>query len=131
MTSHIPRDERGLAESLQWTIIWPVVMLAILGTIQIGMWWHTRLTVGEAAAGALDVLTVSKSTPAQAEAVAAQIAAAGGVDHIEMSTTRTATGVEVTVSAKVPSLVDLPLGEVRQSATGPREGAGAGEGVGP
>lgn len=34
------RDERGLSESVQHAVIFPVLMLLTLGVIQAGIWIH-------------------------------------------------------------------------------------------
>lgn len=96
-------------------------MLVVLGTIQIGIWWHVRLTAGEAAASAADALAIAGTRPDHAEAVARQVAASGGLDAIRVDTHVDAVQARVVVGARAPLVVDLGLADVEMSAVAPME----------
>lgn len=113
--------ERGLTESLQWAVLWPLVMLLVLGTIQLGVWWHAHLTLGAAAATAADLFTVEQTAPATAREAAIGVAASGGVEAVHVDVTRGAREVEVVVTGRAPLIIDLGLGAIRATATAPLE----------
>lgn len=96
-------------------------MLLVLGTVQLGVWWHTRLTLSAAAATAADMLSVERTSPAAAEAAAVRVAAAGGVQGVHVTTRRGPTQVDVVVRGSAPLLVDLGLSGLEMSASAPRE----------
>lgn len=102
-------------------MLWPVVMLLVLGTIQLGVWWHARLTLSAAAATAADLLSVERTSPASARAAALNVAGAGGVDHVTVSARRGPRQVDVVVTGSAPLLVDLGLGRIEVTASAPRE----------
>ena len=49
-----PRSDRGVSESVQYALIWPVLMLATLGIIQSGIWLYSRNVALRAAIAAAD-----------------------------------------------------------------------------
>ena len=114
-------DQRGLTESLQWAVLWPVVMLLVLGTVQLGVWWHARLTLSAAAATAADMLSVERTSPATAQAAALNVASAGGIEAVSVSVSRGARQVDVVVRGSAPLVIDLGLGRIEATASAPRE----------
>ncbi|SDB97005.1 TadE-like protein [Raineyella antarctica] len=102
-------------------MLWPLVMLLVLGTIQLGVWWHARLTLTSAAATAADMLSVERANPATARAAALRVAGAGGVEDVDVRAERGGRQVEVVVTGSAPLLVDLGLGRIEVSASAPRE----------
>lgn len=115
------RGERGLTESLQWAVLWPVVMLLVLGTIQLGVWWHAHLTLAAAAATAADLSTLEQAAPAAAREAAIDVAASGGVEAVDVDVSRGPRDVEVVVTGRAPLIIDLGLGTIRATATAPLE----------
>ena len=111
-------DQRGLTESLQWAVLWPVVMLLVLGTVQLGVWWHARLTLSAAAATAADMLSVERTSPASAQAAALNVASA---EAVSVSVSRGARQVDVVVRGSAPLVIDLGLGRIEATASAPRE----------
>nr|WP_323420176.1 TadE/TadG family type IV pilus assembly protein [Raineyella sp.] len=101
--------------------MWPVVMLVVLGTVQLGVWWHARLTLGAAAATAVDMLSVESASVASAESAALRVAAAGGVEAVTVSARRGPRQVDVVVRGTAPLVIDLGLSRLEVTASAPRE----------
>src|SRR5215218_5550123 len=97
----LTRSERGLSESVQYALIWPVLMLATLGIIQSGIWLHGRNVALRAASAAAD-----------AAAVATRIAESGGLKQISVTVHRGPTSVTATVQAQAALILDLGLGSL-------------------
>jgi Flp pilus assembly protein TadG len=115
------RDERGLSESVQWAVLWPVLMLVTLGIIQSGIFLHGRNVAQRAATAAVDFARGSYGTAAEAQHLGQQIAAAGGLKDISVHVSRTGTTVSAEVSGHAPMIFDLGLGRIDETATAPRE----------
>lgn len=115
------QDDRGLTDSLQWTIATPLIMLCILGTIQAGLLLHGRSTVRQAAAAAAEVEAVSQPGSEGASAAAQQVAQAGGLTAVRVQVNRSPAAVDVVVIAAVPVFFDIGQGQVSGHASMPRE----------
>jgi Flp pilus assembly protein TadG len=115
------RDERGLSESVQWAVLWPALMLVTLGIIQAGIFLHGRNVAQRAATAAVDAARGSYGIAADAEHLAANIASSGGLKNVSVRVQRTATTVNVDISANAPMIFDLSLGRINETATAPLE----------
>jgi Flp pilus assembly protein TadG len=115
------RDERGLSESVQWAVLWPLLMLVTLGIIQAGIFLHGRNVAQRAATAAVDAARGSYGSAAEAQQLAETIAAAGGLKNISVRIQRIGTTVSANVSANAPMIFDLGLGRVTETATAPLE----------
>jgi Flp pilus assembly protein TadG len=115
------RDERGLSESVQWAVLWPLLMLVTLGIIQAGIFLHGRNVAQRAATAAVDAARGSYGSAAEAQQLAETIAAAGGLKNISVRIQRAGTTVTANVSANAPMIFDLSLGRVTETATAPLE----------
>jgi len=115
------RDDRGLTESVQLAILWPLLMLATLGIIQSGIWLHARNVAFRAATVAVDAARGSYGCAADAEAAARVVAEAGGLKQVQVSVVRRAAVVDVTVRARAVLILDLGLGSLTASASAPIE----------
>jgi Flp pilus assembly protein TadG len=116
-----PRDERGLSESVQWAVLWPLLMLVTLGIIQAGIFLHGRNVAQRAATAAVDAARGSYGSAAEAHQLAETIAVAGGLKNISVRIQRAGTTVTANVSASAPMIFDLGLGRVTETATAPLE----------
>ena len=96
-------------------------MLLVLGTVQLVVWWHSRLTLSAAAATAADMLSVERTSSDTAQAAALNVASAGGVEGVSVSVSRGPRQVDVIVRGSAPLLIDLGLGRVEATASAPRE----------
>ena len=115
------RDERGLSESVQFAVVWPVLMLVTLGVLQAGLWLHGRNVAQRAAAAAVDTARGSTGTVQAGQEAGAELSRSGGLDGVVVEVLRGATDVSATVTAASPLLLDLGLGILRESAAAPLE----------
>jgi Flp pilus assembly protein TadG len=115
------RDERGLSESVQWAILWPLLMLLTLGIIQAGIFLHGRNVAQRAATAAVDAARGSYGTAADAQRLAETIASSGGLENISVRVQRTGTTAKADVSGNAPTIFDLGLGRITEAATAPLE----------
>jgi Flp pilus assembly protein TadG len=115
------RDERGLSESVQWAILWPLLMLVTLGIIQAGIFLHGRNVAQRAATAAVDAARGTYGSTADAESLGSTIASSGGLRSISVRVQRTGTTVTADISANAPMIFDLRLGRINETATAPLE----------
>jgi Flp pilus assembly protein TadG len=115
------RDERGLSESVQWAVLWPLLMLLTLGIIQAGIFLHGRNVAQRAATAAADVARGSYGSAADAEHLGKSIASSGGLKSVSVRVRRTGTTVTADVSAYPPMIFDLDLGRIDETAVAPLE----------
>lgn len=116
-----PRDERGLTESVQFALIWPLLVLLTLGIIQTGLWLHGRNVAQRAATAATGVARGSYGDPAEARQLATSLARAGGLTDVNVDLSMGVREVTVSVSAAAPAILDVGLGRIRESASAPKE----------
>lgn len=116
-----PRDHRGITESAQFAMIWPVLLLVSLGIIQAGIWIHGHNVATRAANAAADAAGGSYGSAADAQHIAEGIARSGGLDDVSVSVSPGASSVQVSVTGRAPSLLDLPLGQIHETASAPVE----------
>jgi Flp pilus assembly protein TadG len=115
------RADRGIAESAQFALIWPLLLLVSLGIIQAGIWVHGHNVASRAANAAVDAASGSYGSATEARQIAVGIARSGGLADIDVQVSAGATLVEVTVTGRAPALLDLPLGRIQESASAPVE----------
>jgi hypothetical protein len=115
------RSERGLSESVQFAVVWPLLVLLTLGIIQAGLWLHGRNVAQRAAVAAVDVARGTFGTPGEARERAQGLAAAGGLHNVEIQLSVGGNDVSVTVTADAPVILDIGAGRLRESASAPRE----------
>lgn len=116
-----PRNERGLTESVQFALIWPLLVLVTLGVIQTGLWLHGRNVAQRAATAATDIARGSYGDTGQARALASSLAQAGGLHGVRVEVSTNAREVTVSVSAAAPGMLEVGLGRIAASASAPRE----------
>ena len=117
----LARNERGTSESVQLALIWPLLLLVTLGIIQAGIWIHGRQAALRAAIAAADVASGSAGSAAAADDLATKIAASAGLRSVEVGVDMSGPQVRVVVSGTTPTILDLPLGRITESAAAPRE----------
>ena len=115
------RDERGLSESVQFAVVWPVLMLVTLGVLQTGLWLHGRNVAQRAATAAVDTARGSTGTAEAAREAGVELARSGGLDGVTVEVVRGGTDVSATVTAESPLLLDVGLGRLRERAAAPLE----------
>jgi len=96
-------------------------MLLTLGIIQAGIFLHGRNVAQRAATAAVDAARGSYGSAADAQHLAANIAASAGLKDISVRVQRSGTTVSADVSASAPMIFDLRLGRIRETASAPLE----------
>ena len=114
-------DQRGLSSSTQLAVVFPLLMLLTLGIVQAGLWLHARNVAQRAATAAVDVARGSYGTAGDGEQRARELAAAAGLTDVVVHVDRGPQRVTAEVSAHATLVLDLGLGAIRETASGPRE----------
>lgn len=113
--------QRGLSNSVQWAVLFPVVMLCTLGIIQAGVWVHGRNVAIEAANTAADLSRGLGADDSAARSAAQRVAAVGGLSDVNLQIQRGATEVDVTFTGRIPMFFDVGLGSITERAHAPVE----------
>ena len=115
------RDQRGLSESTQWAVLWPLILLVGLGIIQAGIYLHGRNVAQRAATAAVDAARGSYGSVAEAQQLAEGIARSGGLRSVSISINRGPDVVTADVRADPVLILDIGVGRLRETAAAPRE----------
>jgi Flp pilus assembly protein TadG len=114
-------DQRGLSSSTQLAVVFPLLLLLTLGILQAGLWLHARNVAQRAATAAVDVARGSYGTAGEGEQRARDLAAAAGLTDVVVHVDRGPQQVIADVSVTATLVLDLGLGTVEETASGPRE----------
>lgn len=114
-----PRNQRGVNQSVSLALVTPLVLLAILGVVQAGLWMHANTVATRAAQAGADAARSLQGTDRGAIEVATRIAHGNGLDSVQVRARQGPEQVSVVVRAAAP-LVLVPL-TVEATATAPRE----------
>jgi Flp pilus assembly protein TadG len=115
------RSERGLSESLQWTLLAPVFALCLLALIEGVLWLNARTVVTEAAFAAAEAQAAYGTRGEVAAPVASRVAQAGGLRNPQVAVSNDSTWVRVSVSAQSVGFVGWFPTTVTATATRPKE----------
>lgn len=110
-----------MSSSTQLALVLPLLMLLTLGIVEAGLWVHARTVAQRAATAAVDVARGSYGTAGEGEERARELAAAGGLTDVGVTVDRGPQQVTARVTARATPLLDLGLGTVDETASGPRE----------
>lgn len=102
-------------------MIWPLLLLVSLGIIQAGIWIHGHNVATRAANAAADAASGSYGSTGAARQIAEGIARGGGLSDVVVTVSTGSSIVQVTVAGRAPTLLDLPLGNIRETASAPVE----------
>lgn len=114
-------DSRGGSSAISTVLLVGVMGLAIIGTFQATVWWHGRGAALHAAAAAAEAERVLTPSSGAGQQAAAAVASQTGLVDPQVSVSRSATEVTVTVTARVPLFIDIGLGRFTEHVTMPRE----------
>ncbi|HSN42811.1 MAG TPA: TadE/TadG family type IV pilus assembly protein [Propionibacteriaceae bacterium] len=115
------RGDRGLSDSVQWALLVPVVLLALLGAIQTGIVLHARSVVDNAALTGAEIASVGGSAEA-ARLAARELAGEAGLRNIDVQVSTASGLVTVKVSASAQVILDIGRSsDVGASAVMPAE----------
>ncbi len=115
------RDDRGLSESVQWTLLTATAVLLLIGGVQTAVVLHTRTVVANAALAGAEARATRGGTAASASDSARSVAGRSGLPSITVDSHVSATTVTVTVGTDVPALIGIGPRRVTSTATVPRE----------
>jgi len=115
------RSERGLSESVQFAVVWPLLVLLTLGIIQAGLWLHGRNVAQRAAVAAVDAARGSYGTSAEARQRAQTLTSDGGLEGVVIELSMGGTEVRASVTADAPTILDIGAGRLHETASAPRE----------
>lgn len=115
------RDARGMSGSVQLALLVPVLLLAVLGSIQAGLWMYGRTVASHAAIAAAEEAALLGATEADARALGLEIAGGGGLTDLEVHLVVDANLARATVRGRMPTFLDLGQTRVSEQATRPRE----------
>ncbi len=119
-TRRLVNDERGEISSA--VILTPIVMLTFMLCVQGAMVFHARTLIQTAAQDAARATQVETGTTADGQAAAARWVQDGGLlRDVNVTVTRGATQVNVTVTSGVQSLVPFWTPTVTATVQGPVE----------
>ena len=120
-SEHRQCRERGVSESLQWSLVWPVVLLVVVAVIQTAVVLQARATVTEAARAAVRVQALRGSHAGEAEATARDVAQTSKVTDVTVTVSTTDSLVRVDVEGRAAALFGAAVA-VRGHAVAVEEG---------
>lgn len=111
--------DRGLVESVAWTLVTPTLLLAILAVVYGAAWMRGRTVVQQAALTAAEVQALNGSVAGAGDQAARRVTR--GLQEVSVLVRSDAGTVTASVSARVPMPIDLRLGQVTATAVRPIE----------
>lgn len=121
-----PRNQRGMTQGIQWAILVPIVLLAVLGGIQTALVLQARACVANAALAAAQTEAVYGDVGGTGVAAAHEVVRSAALSGVNVSST-TGTGVDgvdrvsVTVSGAITRVIPFGPATVSATATVPKE----------
>lgn len=116
-----PVNQRGVAESTQWAILLPTLLLLVLGTVQLGVWLYSRTVASQAAAITADLRVTGPAAEPGARRAGERVAAQGGLQDVQIGVAASEGHLVVTVSGRAPLFFDLGQGLIVERAVLPLE----------
>ncbi len=114
-------NQRGVAESTQWAILLPALLLLVLGLVQTGVWLYSRTVAAQAAAVVADLRATGPSVESAAIEAGHRVASAGGLEGVSISVAADGGLLVATVSGRAPLFFDVGQGLVVERAVLPLE----------
>ena len=114
-------NQRGVAESTQWAILLPTLLLLVLGLVQTGVWLYSRTVAAQAAAAVADLRATGPSAADAARQTGQRIAAAGGLEQVQITETSVDGHVVITVTGRAPLFFDVGQSLITERAVLPIE----------
>ncbi len=121
MKRRLRLDERGEL-TLQLSVIFPVLILFVYLSVQVGLWWHAGQIADGAAAEAIEAAQVEGATDADgADAAVWFLSQAGYMEDVTVQVGRTVDTVTATVTGEAFQIIPLGSWSVSATASGPLE----------
>lgn len=114
-------NQRGVAESTQWALLLPILLLLVLGLVQTGVWLYSRTVAAQAAAAVADLRATGPAADDAARQAGRRIATAGGLEQVQIAVTSDSGHLVVTVTGRAPVFFDLGQGLITERAVLPVE----------
>jgi hypothetical protein len=121
LTQPADTDQRGVAESTQWAILLPALLLLVLGMVQLGVWLYSRTVASQAAAVTADLRVVGPTADSSARSAGERVATQGGLQDVQIGVAAEDGHLVVTVSGRAPVFFDLGQGLIVERAVLPLE----------
>ncbi|WP_420176305.1 TadE/TadG family type IV pilus assembly protein [Luteococcus sp. OSA5] len=109
-----------MSESVQWTILLPLLMLMVLGVVQAAIVLYGRSVAAAAALAGAEAQALAGAHANVASQVARDVAEQGGLRDVRISVDRDA-DITVQVAARVDTFWDIGPTQVNGRAVMPRE----------
>lgn len=114
-------NQRGVAESTQWAIVLPTLLLLVLGLVQVGVWLYARTVAAQAAAAVADLRATGPAADDAARRAGQRIATSGGLEQVAIRVDAAGDHLVVTVTGRAPVFLDLGQGRITERAVLPLE----------
>ena len=117
------RNDRG-SSTLEYAILFPVLLLLIMAGVQAGLFYHARSIAHAAAEEGARTAAAQTATAGMGEATAADFAdrtGSGLLNNVRVDVSRTRTTATATVSGTASSLIPGTTWTVTQTVTRPVE----------
>jgi len=116
-------DRQRGSITLELVIIFPVLLVMLFGTVQVGLWFHHRNIAITAAQEGARVAASYNSTASAGAETARQFATQAGAHNVRVDADSGAILTTVSVTVETPSLMPglIPDMPITQSATMPLE----------
>lgn len=104
------REDRG-SSSVEFTILFPIIIVLLFGGTQLTMWYFARETAQSAAGAAARAASVVSATSGDGKAAADSYLAkvgAGTINSYSVQETDSATSVTIHIHVTVPNVIPLP-----------------------
>lgn len=101
----VSHRERGISESVQWALIWPVVIMAVVGVVQTAVVLEARATATEAARAAVRARALHGSGPGDARHAAEQVVGPSRLEDLTVSVSSNDGLIRVDVAGRAPAVL--------------------------
>lgn len=115
------RCERGASQSLQWALLTPLIVLALLGTVQGAIVLRAQQSARTAAMAGAEAEAWSGAAAGSGGEVARQVADSGGLREVQVAVTRQSGLATVTVTGSADLFLDFGQGRVTRTVSMPLE----------
>ena len=114
-------DERGEL-TLQLAVLFPVLILFVYLSVQVGLWWHAGQIADAAVAEAVETAQIEGATDSDgADAAVWFLTQAGYMENVTIQVGRTTKTVTATITGNAYQIIPIGNWPVSASATGPLE----------
>lgn len=110
-----------MSDSVQWTMLTPLLLTLVLGIIQVGLWGYAHIVVVNAAAAAAEEAAPAGASTSAGVPAAMAIAQKAGLVNLTVDVRLQGTDVVARVSGRMPGLIDVGITKVESQITRAKE----------